>query len=326
MRKSDARSTGRPTVRWCRPSYSPCSSGRRRAKLVGVSAAAIAAFRELPSWLVSALCYAAYIVPVYLLHRRFAFRSDADHGRALPRYCGPQWAWTCHLFSWLAYGVIGMPTLLAAILVICLTSRNFLALRGYRDRLTNGKLALPSRPRSNSSVRDQYLVSATAAFVLSRQLARAIPSRGSALDIGCGDGQIAMALMRPARLAEGVDIVPRPRTLIPVSSTTASRCSFVDGADYAACRRRHHHDPYLPAGKAGCAPAWPQVIPSARSLHPALISDWLNLRMATDALHLPQPHRMAGRFLQIASPDRVDGRKLRPYLPPARWLFDRHLH
>jgi putative flippase GtrA len=101
---------------------------------VGVSAAAVAIFRELPSWLISALCYAAYIVPVYLLHRRFAFRSDVEHSRALPRYVAVQLCGLglATLFSWLAYGVIGMPTLLAAILVIGLTSgMNFLVLRGW---------------------------------------------------------------------------------------------------------------------------------------------------------------------------------------------------
>ena len=108
--------------------------GAAALSFVGVSAAAIAAFRELPPWLVSALCYAAYIVPVYLLHRRFAFRSDADHGRALPRYVAVQLCGLglATLFSWLAYGVVGRPTLLAAILVIGLTSGvNFLVLRGW---------------------------------------------------------------------------------------------------------------------------------------------------------------------------------------------------
>ena len=32
-------------------------------------------------------------------------------------------------------------------------------------------------------------------FVLSRELAKAIPGRGTVLDLGAGDGQIAMALM-----------------------------------------------------------------------------------------------------------------------------------
>ena len=99
---------------------------------VGVSTAAVATFRTVPPWLLSALCYAAFIVPVYLLHRRFSFRSGAAHGRALPRYglvqlCGLALATG---FSWLCYGLIGLPAPVAALLVIGLTSAlNFVILR-----------------------------------------------------------------------------------------------------------------------------------------------------------------------------------------------------
>ena len=108
--------------------------GAAALSFVGVSSAAVAAFREMPSWLVSALCYAAFVVPVYLLHRRYAFRSAAEHARALPRYVAVQ---LCGLalatiFSWVAYGVMGLPTLLAAFTVIGLTSGiNFLVLRRW---------------------------------------------------------------------------------------------------------------------------------------------------------------------------------------------------
>src|SRR5215218_2154635 len=44
----------------------------------------------VPDWVMSTLCYAAFIGPVYLAHRRFSFRSDAPHGRALPRYVAVQ--------------------------------------------------------------------------------------------------------------------------------------------------------------------------------------------------------------------------------------------
>ena len=44
----------------------------------------------LADWLVSALCYAAFIVPVYLMHRRFSFSSNAPHRQALPRYLAVQ--------------------------------------------------------------------------------------------------------------------------------------------------------------------------------------------------------------------------------------------
>lgn len=98
-----------------------------------VSTIAIAALSQYPAWIVSACCYAAHIVPVYLLHRRFAFQATTTaHTTALPRYvavqlCGIALA---ALFSWIAYGVIGMPSILAALLVTGLTSGvNFVVLR-----------------------------------------------------------------------------------------------------------------------------------------------------------------------------------------------------
>ena len=101
---------------------------------VGLSAAAVAAFDALPAWLVSSLCYAVFIVPVYLLHRRFSFRSAVAHSRALPRYIAVQLTSVglAALFSFVAYGVIGLPTLAAAIFVAALTSGvNFLVLRRW---------------------------------------------------------------------------------------------------------------------------------------------------------------------------------------------------
>jgi putative flippase GtrA len=108
--------------------------GAAALSFVGVSTAAVALFKSIPAWLVSSLCYAAFIVPVYLMHRRYSFQSAAAHSRALPRYvlvqlCGLGLA---TLFSWVAYGVIGLPTLVAAFVVIVLTSGiNFLVLRRW---------------------------------------------------------------------------------------------------------------------------------------------------------------------------------------------------
>jgi putative flippase GtrA len=106
--------------------------GAAAVSFVGVSSAAVALFRTSPSWLVSALCYAAFIVPVYLLHRHFSFRSEAGHRRALPRYVLVQLVGVAlaTLFSFVSYGVIGLPTPVAAVLVIGLTSGiNFVVLR-----------------------------------------------------------------------------------------------------------------------------------------------------------------------------------------------------
>ena len=108
--------------------------GAAAVAYIGASAAAVATFDSLPAWLVSSLCYAGFIVPVYLLHRRFSFRSNAAHGRALPRYVAVQLTslGLATLFSYVAYGVIGLPTLTAAIVVTVLTSGlNFLVSRHW---------------------------------------------------------------------------------------------------------------------------------------------------------------------------------------------------
>lgn len=99
---------------------------------VAFSTGLVALGTGVPDWLASALCYAAFVVPVYLLHRRFSFRSDAAHRVALPRYAAVQATalLLATLFSWLAYGVFSMPSLVASVLVIGLTSGvNFIVLR-----------------------------------------------------------------------------------------------------------------------------------------------------------------------------------------------------
>jgi putative flippase GtrA len=108
--------------------------GTAALSFAGVSAAAVTMLAGLPAWLVSSLCYAGFIVPVYLLHRRFSFPSDARHAQALPRYVAVQLCslMLVALFSYLAYSVAGLPTPAAAMLVIGLTSGvNFIVLRRW---------------------------------------------------------------------------------------------------------------------------------------------------------------------------------------------------
>jgi putative flippase GtrA len=88
----------------------------------------------LPDWLVSALCWAGLIVPVYLGHRFVSFRSDAPHTQALPRYVAVQvlGLTLAALFSWIAYSVLGLPSLVGAVLVAGLTAGlNFVILRAW---------------------------------------------------------------------------------------------------------------------------------------------------------------------------------------------------
>lgn len=85
-------------------------------------------------WMINAACYAATILPVYLMHRRFSFDSDASHVQALPRYLAVQAMalMLAALFSFVINGVFALPTLFASMLVIALTSGvNYVVLRGW---------------------------------------------------------------------------------------------------------------------------------------------------------------------------------------------------
>jgi ubiquinone/menaquinone biosynthesis C-methylase UbiE len=175
-------------------------------------------------------------------------------------------------------------------------------------------------------------------YVLARHLARAIPSRGSVLDIGCGDGQIAMALMRlrPDLKVEGVDIVPRPRTLIPVQQYDGVTLPLADrSVDYVTIVDVLHHtsDPTIVLREAARVARQGVIIKDHLRegvlANPTLVfMDWFgNLGDG-----VPMPYTFLNRTewqgaffkarLQLVS--MVE--KLNIYLPPARWLFDRTLH
>lgn len=87
-----------------------------------------------PDWIVSAASYSAMIFPVYLAHRQLSFRTTAPHRSALPRYAAVQLAAVglAALFSYVFHGVLAVPALPAAVLVVALTSGvNFLVLRAW---------------------------------------------------------------------------------------------------------------------------------------------------------------------------------------------------
>lgn len=97
-------------------------------------------------WAVNAACYAVLILPVYLLHRRYSFGSDAPHSQALPRYMAVQTMalLLAALFSFVMLGVFAMPTMLASTLVIVLTSGvNFVVLRSWAFARAQWGAALP---------------------------------------------------------------------------------------------------------------------------------------------------------------------------------------
>jgi len=92
--------------------------------------------------------------------------------------------------------------------------------------------------------------------MLAAALAMALPQGGRVLDLGCGDGQVAVALMgvRPDIAVEGVDVLVRPVTHIPVTQYDGSVLPFADDSfDYVTIVDVLHHtdDPAAVLAEAG---------------------------------------------------------------------------
>lgn len=106
--------------------------GAAAVGFVALSMLATGLHTGLPDWIVSVICYALFIIPVYLLHRRFSFSSQTPHRVALPRYVAVQLSALAlaALFSFACYRLASLHAGIAAALVIVLTSgMNFLVLR-----------------------------------------------------------------------------------------------------------------------------------------------------------------------------------------------------
>lgn len=70
------------------------------------------------------------------------------------------------------------------------------------------------------------------ARVLSSHLADTLPEAGSVLDVGCGNGEIAQAIMqsKPGLVFQGIDVFLRPEVFIPAQAYDGVTMPFEDGA------------------------------------------------------------------------------------------------
>jgi SAM-dependent methyltransferase len=175
-------------------------------------------------------------------------------------------------------------------------------------------------------------------WVLSHALANAIPGRGSVLDVGCGDGQLALALMklRPDLRIEGVDVVARPKTLVPVVQYDGTTLPFADkSVDYVTIVDVLHHtdDPAVVLSEASRVARHGVVVKDhlregVLAQETLAFMDWCG--NIGDGVPLPynflSRSEWQGAFFKAKLQAISTVEKLGIYLPPARWFFDRNLH
>ena len=175
-------------------------------------------------------------------------------------------------------------------------------------------------------------------WVLSRHLARSIRGGGSVLDVGCGDGLLAMALMRirPDLKVEGVDVVPRLKSMMPVTLYDGLKLPFADKSfDYVTIVDVLHHteDPAAVLAEASRVARLGVVVKD--HLREGILAqatlafmDWIG--NVGDGV--PMPYNFLSRSewqgafnkARLQSVETIE--RLGIYLPPLSWLCDRNLH
>lgn len=174
--------------------------------------------------------------------------------------------------------------------------------------------------------------------VLAGHLADLIPNRGTVLDLGCGDGSVALAVMRirPDLRIEGVDVFVRANARIPVTVYDGRTLPFEDASfDYVTIVDVLHHteDPAAVLEEAARV-ARHGVVVKDHLLNgwlagPTLrFMDWVGNRGHDVVLPYNYLSRRdwEGVFYKSRLATVASREKLGLYPPPFGWMFDRQLH
>lgn len=174
--------------------------------------------------------------------------------------------------------------------------------------------------------------------VLARELAAQLPQGGRVLDIGCGSGDIAAAVMarRPDVQIEGVDVLVRPNTRIPVTAYDGSRLPHPDKSfDVAMMVDVLHHTDDPEAVLAEARRVSRQGVLIKDHFRDGLLAgptlrfmDWVG--NAPHGVRLPYNYLSGREWRTIWSRLGLTPTGLKDHLgiypAPFSWLFDRRLH
>jgi len=174
--------------------------------------------------------------------------------------------------------------------------------------------------------------------VLGRHLAGLLPQGAKVLDAGCGDGLIDRLIgdERPDLAIEGIDLIVRPRTHIPVTAFDGTRIPFADDSFDVVMFvdvLHHTHDPEILLREARrvarCAVVLKDHTRDGVLAGATLrFMDWVG--NAPHGIPLPYNYwperRWREVFQRIGLNPTIWMSRLGIYPAPASWLFDRSLH
>lgn len=172
---------------------------------------------------------------------------------------------------------------------------------------------------------------------LAAAIAERLPRGARVLDVGCGSGDLAVLLMRlrPDVTIEGIDVLVRPETAIPVTGYDGATIPFADGAfDAAIVVDVLHHTDDPEAVLAEIARIAPVVIVKDH-LRDGLAAgvtlrfmDWVG--NAAHGVRLPYNYlsrrEWTGIWCKLGLAPGSVATRLALYPRPFTWLFDRGLH